>query len=338
MSTDVERPLTLDEEFELQARQDQERVDQLTEAILDLERPSDSYIRWPWAAVDAMTSGMSRGDVWYTCAFSGVGKTTFVASATNRWLDQGRVVCVLPLETQPKRFRTILACQRTGISPGDAFSGLLRERNDGRLKVLTDALHAQYHTASLHVSSVREINLATFHKACSHAKRVKADVLIVDHVDHIAAGDGSNLYAESVKVNRKALNLAQDMGLLLVLCSQLNTDALRNQDHLAKFQPPREQFVKFGTHKREIATGMLGLYRPVRGRKADEDPATFKELMRKAKVGEIEPHHALMPHTMGVVLMKDRNYGADGRRTLLSVYSGRVEDREERADASRYGL
>ena len=318
-----------------------EASDQVVDAILDLNRAPASYLHWPWPALDHMTGGMARGDVWYVVAFSGIGKTTFLSSATNRWLDQGQRVYVLPLETQPKRFRTYLACQRLGIKPGDAFSGELRRSNSPQLGPLETELRAQVHSPTcdhLRVKSVPEINMARFRAACEDAAENKADVLIVDHIDHIEAGDGSNLYAESMKVNRSALTLAQDLGLLLVLSSQLNTEAVRGNDHLAKFAAPREQHIKFGGHKREVATGMLGLYRPVRGPLAGEPADAYKDVMHRARAGEMEPQQALMPQTMGVVYMKDRNYGTDGRKALLSVTNGRVEDREEHRDDRRYGI
>lgn len=306
-----------------------EASDQIVDAINDLERHPDTYLRWPWRAVDSMTYGLAPGEVWYVVAFSGIGKTTFVSSATNRWLDQGKRVMVLPLETQPKTFRTILACQRLGIRPGDAFSGELRRRRDPSLDALKAELTDQIHVENLRVKGVPEINLARFQEACEEAQDMGAEVLIVDHVDHIAAGDGSNLYAESVKVNKAALKLAQTMGLVLVLCSQLNNDALKGMDHLAKFAPPREQHVKYGTHKREVAMGMLGLFRPLK-------PDVPRETMSRARSGELEPQNVLMPHTMGVVYMKDRKYGNDGRKALLSVVNGRVEDMAGSSPAPSY--
>lgn len=310
-------------------------------AIADLERDPSAYIHWPWPALDHMTGGMTKGTVWYVCAFSGIGKTTFVASATNRWLGEGRKVFVLPLETEPKTFRTYLACQKLGIKPGDAFSGELRRRNSPQLSALVAELHTHVHdklSTQLRVASVPEINLERFREACTDAADFGADVLIVDHIDHIEAGNGTNLYAESVKVNRAALKMAQEMNLLLVLSSQLNTEAVKGQDHLAKFAAPREQHVKFGSHKREVATGMLGLFRPIRSPRPGEDLDAYKAQIKQARNGEAEPHTALMSHTMGVVYMKDRNYGTDGRTSLLAVVNGRIEDREERSDERRYGL
>jgi KaiC/GvpD/RAD55 family RecA-like ATPase len=313
---------------------------QVIGAIQDLRRHPDTFMRWPWGALDNMTSGMAKGDVWFVAAFSGIGKTTFVTSATNRWLDEGKRIFALPLEAQPKRFRTYLACQRLGIRPGDAFSGELRRQNGPEIKALEAELIAQGSKIAdkLRVESTREINLRRFEDACEKAAAWKADVLIVDHIDHIEAGDGTNQYAESLKVTRTALKMAQDLGLLLILTSQMNTDAVKGGDHLAKFAAPREQHIKYGGHKREVATGMLGLYRPLRPPHHDESAEDYKNALRQARNGDAEPRTALMPNTMGVVYMKDRNYGSDGRKALLSVVNGRVEDRDERRDDARYGV
>ena len=318
-----------------------EASDQVVEAIMDLNRAPASYLHWPWGALDYMTGAMARGDVWYVVAFSGIGKTTFMASATNLWIAAGKKVSVLPLETQPKRYRTYLACQALGIKPGDAFSGELRRQNGPQLAQLETVLRAQVHAPMcdrLRVKGVPLINASSFRAACEEAAHDGADVLIVDHIDHVEAGDGSNLYAESMKVNRLALSLAQDLGLLLVLSSQLNTDAVRGTDYLAKFSAPREQHIKFGGHKREVATGMLGLFRPVRPPRPSENADDYQTLVRKARSGDLEPHHVLEPNTMGVVYMKDRNYGSDGRKAMLGVVNGRVENKEERRDDQRYGL
>lgn len=328
-----------DEEF--RQHPEVEISDQIIGAVSDLERHPATYLRWPWSALDYMTGGMAPGEVFYVCAFSGVGKTTFVSSATNKWLDEGRKVYVLPLETKPKRFRTYLACQRLGIKPGDATSGALRERNDPQLPALVAEIRSHIDKPMrdrLRVKGVPEITLGLFEEACGDAADFGANVVIVDHIDHIAAGDGSNLYAESLRVNRRAAQIAQEYGLVLVLTSQLNTEAVKGQDYLAKFSAPREQHVKYGGHKREVAQGMLGLFRPLRSPLAGETPDDYKAAIRRARNGEAEPHTALMPNTMGVVYMKDRNYGSDGRKALLSVVNGRVEDKGEYRDDMRYAL
>lgn len=319
-----------------------EASDQIVEALLDLGRHPSLYLHWPWPTLDTLVGGMAPGEVHYVCAFSSGGKTTFLSSAVNRWLDAGRRVFVLPLETQPKKFRTHLACQRLGIHPGDAFSGELRRRQDPQLDALKAEVMSQAHAwDNLRVKGVRAITEKHFGLACAEAHEWGADVVIVDHIDHIAAGDGSNLYAESVKVNRAALDLAQQHGLTLVLASQLNNEAVRG-DHLARYQTPRESFVQMGGHKRQVASGMIGLYRPLRQRLPSETPKEYSALLALARSGAIEPLTLVEPRTMAVVLMKSRSYGhKEWQRTQLRVEQGNVLDPYERRDASdeeRYGV
>jgi hypothetical protein len=102
-----------------------EQTEQASEAMVDLDRHPDTFVRWPYEDLDALTGPMAPGDVWFVCARSGGGKTTFVSSTILRWLADGKRLYVLPLETRPKSFRTYLACMAAGVQPGDALSGAL---------------------------------------------------------------------------------------------------------------------------------------------------------------------------------------------------------------------
>jgi hypothetical protein len=310
--------------------EDVEASDQIVDALLDISRDPALYLHWPFPTLDGLVGGMAPGELHYVCAFSSGGKTTFLATATNRWLELGKRVFVMPLETQPKKFRTHLACQRLGIHPGDAFSGDLRRRNAPELELLRAEVQGQIHKSDgLRVKGTPEITATHFERACEEAADWRADVVIVDHIDHIAAGDGSNLYAESVKVNREALKHAQRLNLVLVLASQLNNEAAKG-DHLARYQPPRESFVQMGAHKRQVASGMVGLYRPLRTRRTDEEAKRFQQLMAMAKTGTIPPHDLIQPNTMAIVQMKSRSYGnREWQRVNLRVEQGRVVDPAE---------
>src|ERR1043165_8834920 len=108
--------------------------DQVTDAMAALDRHPSIYLRWPFADLDALTGPMAPGNVWFVCANSGGGKTTFIASVILRWRHAGKRVYVMPLETRPNEFRTLLACLETNIHPGDALSGNLRTMPDGEAK------------------------------------------------------------------------------------------------------------------------------------------------------------------------------------------------------------
>lgn len=157
------------------------------------------------------------------------------------------------------------------------------------------------------------------------AKAFGADIVIVDHIDHIEEGDGSNLYQESVKVNNAALRLAQNNDMLLWFTSQLNMEIVKGRDHLAKFGPPMQHHLMFPTAKIKNATGIIGLFRPIRKRRPGESDEDYKRDLTAARAGQADAADALEPNIMGVTAMKLRNFGQhDGRKILLGVEKGRV--------------
>jgi KaiC/GvpD/RAD55 family RecA-like ATPase len=324
--------LKLHQELELIRREAESEVaEQCGEALAMLDRAPSDYLRWPYPELDALTGGIAPGDVWFVCAFSGNGKTTFLSSVLDRWYEDGKRVYVLPLETQPKVFRTYWACQRRGIAPGLMLSGEYHQRPDAL--DLRDAVAAEVRMQierpmrdRVRVKGVPAINETRLRVAVAEASDWGADVVIVDHIDHIAGGNGSNPYAESVKVNRAVLDLAQEHEIILLCATQLNNAAMSGSgDHLAQYGPPRPNHVFMGSHKRQVATGMIGLHRKLRDLGFNETPKTYKAAIQAARRGETEPMTVLEPDVMGVTAMKLRNFGArENQRAYLGVQHGRV--------------
>ena len=314
-----------------------ELTDQVCDAMDLVARDADDFLQFPFPAVAALTGGMAPGDVWFVCAFSGNGKTTFLSSAIDGWYELGKRIYVLPLETRPKVFRTFWACQRLGIHPGDVLSGELSRRPNGHVvrRTIRDELQRQSEAPMrdrVRVTGVTAINTARLAYAVEEAAEWGADVVIVDHIDHIAGGDGSNLHAESVRVNHAALDLAQDFGVVLLCASQLNNEAMRgSRDKLAQYGPPQPNHVFMGGHKRMVATGMIGLHRKVRERAGSETTKEYKAAMQAARGGDADVHGVLEPGVMGVTAMKLRNYGArENQRVHLGVEHGRIISLRER--------
>ena len=307
---------------------------QVIDAMRHLDRHPDTLMRWPFPDLDTLTGPMGEGEVWFVPAFSGGGKTTFIVSAIEAWRQQGKRVYVMPLELQPYRFRTMLACMATGIHPGDALSGALRAdpTRASERERLKAALHAQIHTDYVDrvlISEQRAINVAGLEKGLQEAKAFKADVVIVDHIDHIG-DDEKQGYDASKEVNHSALRMAQDNGLLLVCTSQLNMDIART-DRLSKYAAPQVHQVQFPSVKLQVATGMVGLFRPLRAPRDDETPDDYAKAIKAARAGTSEAPDMLEPNTMGVVAMKLRNYGArEGMRVALAVEHGRVQHLPEK--------
>jgi hypothetical protein len=172
----------------------------------------------------------------------------------------------------------------------------------------------------LWVSPTRRMDVTTLEKNARHAAEVGADFFIIDHIDHIAGGDGRNMVAESMKVIDRVLDLTQEYDLATICTSQLNNEAVK-ADPLGQYQCPRPHHVYMGGKKRQNAAWMLGIFRPLRLSGCDRDD------LAKVRAGQMEAWKMLEPNTMAASLMKSRHFGErEGHRTYLEVRDGIVRD------------
>jgi|GEM_PF-5792848 len=311
-----------------------ETSNQSLSAITNLLRPDESWVPWPWPHLTGLAGRMKPRDVWFVCGFSGNGKTLFVSSAIQEWIRQRVKVYVMPLETAADDFRLYLACQNVGIDPGIVNSGRMLDMSPPlRLhwqKKIQAEIERQIEDPAFReyvkVKGVNAVNLTRLRLAAEEAEYCGAKVLIVDHIDHIQGGNGSNLYAEAGKVLMAAKELAETHNLVFLFTSQMNNEAIKGgRDRLAQFAPPMPHHVYMGGDKRKIATGMIGLHRRIRDQLEDETAKEYAEAIKRSRDGDAPPLDALQPNVMAVTAMKLRNDGSkEGQRAFLAVEHGRV--------------
>lgn len=301
--------------------------EEVTDAIADLYRPSESYHRMPWGALDRVMGGMPGGEILYVAAFSSSGKTTFLASLTDALFETThKRIYFMGLESTPETLRKHWAAKRLGIDAGDLLSGeFLKWSNCVEVRQLVDA-ELQSQKKGEKFDRVRfcptsYINADTLYRAADQAREFGADIFIIDHVDHIEGSNSQSDYKASREVSQAILNIAQDYNFLMMPATQLNNEAVK-ANRIALHLPPQPQHVKFGGHKRETATWMIGLYRPLKvaGITADE--------MKLLNAGfHKNPGEALEPNTMAIAFMKHRFYGMrEWSKVYLRVEKGKVMD------------
>jgi KaiC/GvpD/RAD55 family RecA-like ATPase len=305
-------------------------LDETADARSDLFRPEESYHHMPWAALDGLVGGMPGGEVCYVAAFSSSGKTTFLTSYTDEIFETTKKkIYYMGLESKPKTLRTHWACKRLGYDSGDLLTGeFLKWSNMNDVRSRVDA-EIKSQGAGEKFDRVRfcptsYINATNIYRAAEQAAEFGADIFIIDHVDHIDGSSGRSGYEASVQVNQAILDIAQNYGFLMIPATQLNNEAVA-QDRIQLYLPPREKHIKWGGGKREKASWMLGLYRPLR---LAGNPEGQIALVNKGL--HQNPTEVCEPNTMAVVAMKHRHYGnREWQRVYLRVEKGKVFDADQ---------
>jgi hypothetical protein len=168
--------------------------------------------------------------------------------------------------------------------------------------------------------------------------------VVVDHIDHITSGGKGNDFSVASEVNDRATDMAKEYGVVLVAMSQANAEAIRRTpDHLAKYAPLIDTQVWMGSKKRQVATSMLGLFRPLRTMRPGDDADAYKKALADARAGTEPPQTMLELGVTGVSLMKSRTYGSrEGQKVLLGYDRGAVMelplDRRRDLEASHHWI
>lgn len=303
-------------------------VEQVMEAEEDLWAEQGNVPRYPYTQLHAIAGGLAPGRVTIAAANSGIGKTTFALDLIDHLsVEAGHTVYVLGLEQRPKELRTKWACLRAGVPSAIAFERTWDEQPNGsalRDSVLWEfeAQKAEPLVSRVHFSPVKTVNRVKLKEAAEEAHHIGAEILVVDHIDRLDHGDGTNAFHELRETMRLCTDMADEHALHVLLFSQLNRQASHG-DRLARYQPPQLHHLFGGSSKEQEADVVLGLYRPL---KFPPD----KDAIAAVRSGQAEPQSVLEPNCTAVVVLKHRLRGEmEGRRAYLRYQHGRLSDMAE---------
>lgn len=324
-----------DEEPEGPVDSVESEIEQVQAAERELDRGLSQYMAWPYASLADVMGGFAPGELCIAAAFSGGGKTLFTTNVEHDLLSRGDTVYHIGLETPPAMVRLHFACLRLGDAVqasgdprapsfyvGDILSGEAKRWADWPLmeRALRQEVRAGYRAEyPLIVNRERWLDLPRLTRALEEAAFYGAKLVVIDHMDHLAIPDHTSAYQASVQVTRRLVEMAQSLQLRVLALSQLNNDAVRG-DVLGRFYPPKPEQLYMGGHKRQVATTMLGLFRPL-------DPNPRPDDLKAVREGKLEPFKVTQQNVMGVAVMKHRHYGnREGRVVRLGVVRGRLSD------------
>ena len=310
---------------EREAEAADEQVKQVAEAFQAVHLPPEAFIHWPWPALSEVMGGIRPGTIGFLAAASGAGKTSFLMSAARRWCGQQKRVYYAGLESRPHVLRVQWACRSLGLDAGDVLSGHaarhMRDWPDVRRRIVGQI--EMQDVDPIRFAPFRFLDITALRKMMQEAVDFEADVVIIDHIDHIDGGKG-NTYESSLAAVKHMLTLAQDSDLRVLAATQTNLSGAGN-DPLRFHRPVRREHVKYGNHKLEVADWALGLYRPLREGLEKRERLAFTE-------GRADLTAILQQGVTELNVMKHRLYGArEGKRIRLGFSKGEVLDQPQAA-------
>lgn len=299
---------------------------QVGEAQAFLDLPAERFLRLPWPRLDATIGGTMPGTLSFLAGHPGGGKTSFLLTLMLRLLASGKRVYYAGLESRPNILRTQVACRVLGLDHGAVLAGNAQAQPDWpdvRARLVAELerqrdLDGAY--GRLRFAPHTHVDTAAACEIMAEAADFGADLVVVDHIDHVTADGKQGLYAESRHVVQVLDSLSKQHGLKTLAATQTNWTG-RSADPYRNHRPIQEEHLYMGGHKVHVAHWIVGVYRPLEGGKVPKD------LDKMIRGGERPLTDALAKHTVAVNVLKSRVLG-DGKHAIvpLGFWRGEVLD------------
>jgi hypothetical protein len=234
------------------------------------------------------------------------------------WLEQGRPVYMLPLETGPDVMRATLAALRTGLDTARVLAGRWDELPPDAVRRIAGDMSWQMGPQGrelLYFNRQSDVGQKDLEVIMCEAAIFGADVVIIDHVHELGTGKGNPW--NGFKLLCSAINdQAKEKRIPILTTAQMHRG---DRDRLARHQPPNPMSLQFGDVLGQKTHVLLGAFRPLRGKlsKSEEIEA------RKGKGGI---KRFLEPNCVGFHIMGHRLNGAlaEGQVVKLRYEHGRI--------------
>lgn len=308
-------------------------------ALESLQRGPEVFMRAPWQALATLLDPIPDGSFVVLAGRSGHGKTTLMISWFDALVTNNYATMYAGTEMSAKRLKIHWACRRLAargihLHPGDVLTGKLHPESPERIENWLQLTHSlQQEIAAMEplfemgrLVPVPFLNANVIRRLAQQAKAWGVRAIFLDHLDHIDADESSGSdTSEHNKILKAIHSAAQKYEVTFLGAAQLKQNA--HPDPMRKYRPLTEDMVRFGMLKRQISDMMICTYRPLPI--APHDPEglrRYRQAIRALRDDDTNIERYLIPNTMGVGLMKDREYGKIGKHCYLGVYLGRITD------------
>jgi len=232
-------------------------------------------------AVDKIIAGFGNTDLIYIAARPSMGKTALVASMALKMALRGIPVAFFSLEMSKKQLVYRMLSQRTGLQYDALTTGYVG--NDD-VVIINDTI-SRLHDYPLHIDDTAGINIAELkRRARSMVKDHGIKVFFVDYLQLISTDRKPSRDREVAEISAGLKNMAKDLGVPVVVLSQLSRAVEQRDDKRPKLSDLRDS----GTLEQDADIVMF-LYRPgpyvkVKYENNNQETEEYQRLKHKAEL------------------------------------------------------
>jgi archaellum biogenesis ATPase FlaH len=199
---------------------------------LETLRDRNGMVSTGWKTIDdKLYGGFNRGELNIFAGSSGTGKSLFLQNVTINWAKQNLNCVYITLELS----ENLVALRFDSMVTETPTKQIFKNMDDVDLKVKMTGkkwgnIMIKYMPAGSSTNDIR-----AYLKEFEIQRGIKPDAIIVDYLDLIhpnnARVNPGDLFIKDKFVSEELRSLAQEMNLLLCTASQLNRDAIQEQEH-----------------------------------------------------------------------------------------------------------
>ena len=225
--------------------------------------------------LDAVIGGFARGGLYVLAARPGVGKSALGIALADMLAKENRVLYVsLEMTEEELNARRVAAFSDACCSFGKLLFDTTTEQEDAAvLKACSDLYQRKLSLCAAATMTVAQLGI--------QARKVGAEVVMVDYLGLLSAGDGKlSEYERITQISGDLKRLAKRLGCVVIALCQLNRESasLPSAEQLPKLSQLRSS----GAIEQD-ADGVLLLHRPDYGKRNVDPAAPQKFFVEVAK-------------------------------------------------------
>ena len=227
-------------------------MNELLEETMSKIYDVDATVKFGYGQLDAMTGGMTRGEISVIAGRPGHGKTTLAVNIVRRLIHQGYKVLVFNREMPNKEMmKKIMIMEAEGLSYYNLRLFKYGERELKELQKTKEKVSKLYSNNLFMFDAIRDLN-----SSIAQAKKIKPDVIVDDYLQIIDVPNIQEKRLQISEIMKSYKWLAKEENLSVLVVSQLN----RALEQRINKRPQLSDLAESGSIEQDAETIIFNYY------------------------------------------------------------------------------